>query len=258
MVYNAETINRYMADFKSRKGIEKAVVMKILADAIDVYKRLPNVLSIKRTESITVCGDTHGQYMDFFKIFDVAGMPADTKSVFIFNGDMCDRGPQSMEIILILCLFMLESKNNNACYMVKGNHETFTMNSRYGFQNEVLIKQDAEVLERFRELFAVLPVAAVLEDLNVFVVHGGLGPVTGNMTIAELNSLDRTVEPSSQSPISELLWSDARDGLDDFAFNSNRGGGFIFGKKISEEFLSRNGLDLMIRSHEVTTNSYHL
>ena len=58
--------------------------------------------------------------------------------------------------------------------------------------------------------------AAVIDD-SVFVVHGGIGRQSFDKSIAMLNDeeyMNRKVdEPSLSSPLSELLWSDPRDGI---------------------------------------------
>lgn len=109
---------------------------------------------------------------------------------------MVDRGPQSMEIVTILCLMKLHCPES--ILMLKGNHETNAMNKKYGFEKEVLHKHDAEVLGKFRQLFGLLPVGIVIEDLRTIVMHGGIGRLTSSMSLAQINALDRTQDPPSK------------------------------------------------------------
>ena len=54
----------------------------------------------------------------------------------------------------------------------------------------------------------------------------------------------------------DLLWSDpqAQDGRSP----SKRGVGLSFGPDVTRAFLERNGLDLVVRSHEVRDNGYEV
>lgn len=241
-----------MNHFKQQGSIPKSFAMKVLEDAITLVKTDPNVLKLRMpiTGNMTICGDTHGQYLDLCKVLgdDLGGFPTENNR-FVFNGDLVDRGEQAMEVVLLLCMIKVSSPNS--VHMIKGNHETITMNSRYGFQTEVCGKQDYEVLEKFREFFRVLPVAAVIEDYKVFIAHGGLGNLTQSMAIEEIDELDRFIEPAYGSAIHELLWSDPRDEVEGVAVNYGRGGGYIFGQQATESFLKKNSLSLLVRSHEV-------
>jgi len=88
-----------------------------------IFEAQPSIIDITIPEGgkITVCGDVHGQYMDFLNIFDVNGYPSDTH-YYLFNGDFVDRGSLSIEIIL--ALFALKVLNPNSLYLSRGNHET--------------------------------------------------------------------------------------------------------------------------------------
>lgn len=51
---------------------------------------------------------------------------------------------------------------------------------------------------------------------------------------------------------------DPKDHITGFAHNRARGGGFYFGKHVTDNFLQSNNLQLLIRSHEVVPNGYAL
>ena len=198
---------------------------------------------------LTVCGDTHGQYYDLLNIFDRNGFPHRTNP-YLFNGDFVDRGSFSLEVILTLLLFKLSDPE--CIYLTRGNHETKKMNRIYGFEGEVKAKYDDSIFQLFLEVFEWLPLAAVIAD-KVFVTHGGL-PTEPSVTLNDIASIRRGMEPPETGLMSDLLWSDPQP----FPGKSpsKRGVGFSFGPDIAEAFLNRNGLQLLVRSHEVKEEGY--
>jgi hypothetical protein len=77
-------------------------------------------MSIPKGGKLVVCGDTHGHLPDVYKIVKEVGMPIHYVHYFssklthfitghpseslmlIFNGDFVDRGPNGMEVLLVL------------------------------------------------------------------------------------------------------------------------------------------------------------
>ena len=100
-------------------------------------------------------------------------------------------------MIVLLLIKLIEP---NSIYIIRGNHETTAMNEHYGFEKEVLQKFNKNILNEFRLLFDCLPLAAIL-DHKVFVVHGGIGPKSSQMSISELNKLNRFQEPDFKGNI---------------------------------------------------------
>jgi len=156
------------------------------------------------------------------------------------------------------------------------------MNRYGGFERQVLEKYDTEVLALFREVFQALPLCAVVgrepgqSKGGIFVTHGGIGPCAASMTLDELRNFKRFREPfddqgegkdednvrdtadgvsGSGDPLAELLWCDpgVPPGNDRFGTNRPRGlgHGFTFGPEATRDFLELNGLDLIVRSHQV-------
>jgi serine/threonine-protein phosphatase 5 len=205
--------------FQQRQLLPKPFVHDLLDSAIEKHSSLPNILKLSRPVSLTdfnhqigvtrgdlnIVGDTHGQFTDFCEIFrsNVGGMPSSLNS-YLFNGDIVDRGPMACEILFMLLI--MKNVNPNVIHILRGNHETTPMNHHFGFEMEVRRKYGSEILNKFRKLFTELPIAATIEN-KVFVVHGGLGPKSVQMSLDEINKLNRKVEDSEpMDPISELLW----------------------------------------------------
>lgn len=54
----------------------------------------------------------------------------------------------------------------------------------------------------------------------------------------------------------QLLWSDPKE--DNGLEPSHRGAGILFGPDITKDFLSRNGLELIVRSHEFKPHGHEI
>ena len=90
---------------------------------------------------------------------------------------------------------------------------------------------------------------------KIFVVHGGLFAQDG-VTLDDIRKTDRKGEPKDDGLLCEMLWSDPKEGPG--RAPSKRGVGVAFGKDVTENFLSTNGLDMIFRSHEMKENGYEI
>lgn len=246
-----------MEHFKEQKLIHKRYVARLLINCKKYFESLPSLMEISIPEStndesssphVTVCGDTHGQFYDVMNIFAINGFPS-RENPYLFNGDFVDRGSFSVEVILTFLMFKIACPE--CIYLIRGNHETKNMNRIYGFEGEVKAKFDDKIFDLFLEVFCYLPLAAVIEK-KVFVTHGGI-PVEP-VTLSEIKKIKRGCEPPEKGLMSDLLWSDPQP----FPGKSpsKRGVGFAFGPDITEAFLEKNDLNLLVRSHEVKDEGY--
>ncbi len=60
-------------------------------------------------------------------------------------------------------------------FILRGNHESDTINRIYGFFDECKRRYNVKLWKSFTEVFNCLPVAALLED-RILCMHGGLSP----------------------------------------------------------------------------------
>jgi len=244
-------VRAMLEEFREQRQIHRRYAFAIILQALELFKAAPTLvdLTVEEGKHITVCGDTNGQYYDLLNIFELNGLPLE-ENPYLFNGDFVDRGSFSAEVIL--ALFSLKVLYPTAMYMSRGNHETTNMNKIYGFQGEVKAKFSVQMGELFKEAFNWLPLAHVLNG-KVFVVHGGLFTKDG-VTLDEIRALDRNREPPDEGIMCEALWSDPQE--EPGRSPSKRGVGVAFGPDVTKSFLRENGLQLLVRSHEVRDEGY--
>lgn len=79
---------------------------------------------------------------------------------------------------------------------------------------------------------------------------------TRTCCVDDIRKVDRFKQPGSDGLMADLLWADPQPlpGRGP----SKRGVGLQFGPDVTSEFLGRNGLELLIRSHEVKEAGYEI
>ena len=248
-----EFVKHMIADFKAERLLHRRYAFAILLRAKALLTELPTLVDVPVPAGthITVCGDVHGQFYDLLNVFELNGMPSE-EHPYLFNGDFVDRGSFSVEVIFTL--LALKCLYPTGLHLTRGNHETRAMNSIYGFEGEVRAKYSETMVKLFAQTFRCLPLGAVLGG-KVFVVHGGLFS-RDDVTLDELRALDRFREPPDEGPMTEMLWSDPQPMLG--RAPSKRGVGVGFGADVTRAFLQRNGLQLVVRSHEVKEEGYEV
>ncbi|GIQ81109.1 hypothetical protein KIPB_002016, partial [Kipferlia bialata] len=197
---------------------------------------------------LTIIGDIHGQFIDLLEIFRICGKPPHTN--FLFMGDYVDRGYYSIECATLL--FLLKVRYPKRITLLRGNHESRQITQMYGFYDECVKKyRSMRVWQMYTEIFDYLPLAALIEN-QILCVHGGLSPSVDS--IDHIRRLDRVQEIPHEGPMCDLMWSDPDDrvgwGI------SPRGAGFTFGYDISEQFNRNNGLQFIVRAHQLTMEGY--
>ncbi|XP_071962945.1 serine/threonine-protein phosphatase 5-like [Antedon mediterranea] len=236
---------------KSEKKLHRKYAYMILLQVFSVLKTLPSLceITVPEKSKFTVCGDIHGQFYDLVNIFEINGLPSE-QNPYLFNGDFVDRGSFSVEVILTLFGFKLLYPNH--FFMARGNHESETMNQMYGFFGEVKSKYNAQMAELFTEVYNWLPLCHCINS-KVLVMHGGLFS-NDEVTLEDIKKVDRNRQPPDSGIMCELLWSDPQPQKG--RSQSKRGVGVQFGPDVTENFLKKNDLKYIIRSHEVKPEGY--
>mmetsp|Transcript_12425 Transcript_12425/g.29268 ORF Transcript_12425/g.29268 Transcript_12425/m.29268 type:complete len:430 (-) Transcript_12425:87-1376(-) len=215
-----------------------------------------------------VFGDLHGQFRDLLLYLHHYGSPRPGGPCFVFNGDWVDRGTHQLETVLLI--YALKLAFPDQIFLNRGNHEDETQNrfmGSHGFEKACTEKLGPD---KGREAFACitwsfeyLPLATVIGE-SILVVHGGIG--SGDWTIQQLLKVARPLKHhdlSANKWIYNLLWSDPVDedqadgfGVHDSPRDNHKHLVMTFGLDVSQEFLKKNGLGMIVRSHEAKTNGY--
>ena len=259
---DAAFIKALLEHFRAQNKLPRRYVYQLLLAILPLFRALPSLVRVPVPASgkITVCGDVHGQYYDVLNLFSLNGLPSESNP-YLFNGDFVDRGSFSLEVILLF--FALKLCYPAHFHMTRGNHESLNMNNIYGFQGEVAAKVDARCFELFTEVFNHLPLAALLQPeqpstpsaLPVFVTHGGLFS-TDDVTLADIEKCPRVQQPPETGLMCEILWSDPQRAKG--RGPSKRGVGLSFGPDVTARFCEKNGVGLVVRSHEVKEEGYEV
>ena len=250
-----EFIDDMLGRFKNGKIIHRKYVFRILAAVNKIVRDEPTMVEMEVPEGhqLTVCGDTHGQYFDLMEIFRLNGFPSDTH-YYLFNGDFVDRGSWSTEIALLL--YAYKWLRPKAFFLNRGNHETDDMNRVYGFEGECKAKYNERTFKLFSETFSALPLATLIGQ-KYLTLHGGLFS-DDKTSLADIRKLDRfnQKQPGQSGLMMEMLWTDPQTAPG--RGPSKRGVGLQFGPDVTKKFCEANGLEAVIRSHEVRMEGYEV
>ncbi|CAK4147231.1 unnamed protein product [Aphanomyces euteiches] len=212
-----------------------------------IFLEQPMLLELE--PPVQICGDLHGQYTDLLRIFEFGGYPPEAN--YLFLGDYVDRGKQSMETICLLVAYKLKYPQN--FFLLRGNHESASVNRHYGFFDECKRRYNVKIWKLFCDLFNCLPVAALVDE-RILCMHGGISPEL--MHLDQINRLVRPTEVPDCGLLHDLLWSDPDPYVHGWAENVERGTSFTFGADAVKAFCKRHDIDLICRGHQVVEDGY--
>ncbi|KAI8993184.1 Metallo-dependent phosphatase-like protein [Pilobolus umbonatus] len=200
---------------------------------------------------VTVVGDIHGQYYDLIEIFRIGGYCPDTN--YLFLGDYVDRGLYSIETISLLTCLKLRYPDR--VQLVRGNHESRAVTQTYGFYTECIRKYGSmQVWKYFTDMFDYLTLSVVINN-SIFCVHGGLSPTIH--VLDQIRIQDRFREIPHEGAIADLVWSDPDPEKEEFSISA-RGAGYTFGSLVVDRFLHMNGMDHILRAHQLCNAGYQI
>ena len=218
------------AAFDRDEVLAASDVLCLLKRAVDVLAAEPNVLGLQAP--LLTIGDIHGQYGDLEELChgdgdggallqarrdcgapEALGGPPDEKGdkkvgSLLFLGDYVDRGARSCEVLFYL--LALKVRYPRKVHLLRGNHESRNCTGHFGFRDECNRKYGPHVYNQCCSVFEAMPLAAVVATGrgDIFCCHGGLGPDLRR--VADLNAIDRRVEPEDKGLLCDILWSDPR------------------------------------------------
>jgi len=222
-------------------------IQGLVMTAREIFLSQPMLLELEAP--LKVCGDIHGQYYDLLRIFDYAGYPPESN--YLFLGDYVDRGKQSIETMCLLLAYKIKYPEN--FFVLRGNHETSSINRLYGFYEECKRRYSVKVWKWFSDCFNCMPICAVIDN-KILCMHGGLSP-----DLVDLDRINRIVRPTEvpdEGLLCDLLWSDPEKDIKGWADNDDRGISYVFGEDVVSSFLKKHDLDLICRAHQVVEDGY--
>ncbi|AEA38780.1 serine/threonine protein phosphatase type 1 alpha (nucleomorph) [Cryptomonas paramecium] len=239
-------IKKLMNDEEARKKLEEKDIAVLCEMSKKIFFKQSSLLYLN--SPLKICGDIHGQYEDLIKIFQFSGFPP--KSKYLFLGDYVDRGKTSIETICLLLSFKI--KFPNQFFILRGNHESSSINRIYGFYEECKKKYRLEIWKMFCDVFNYLPIAAVVNK-KIFCVHGGISPSLTSFN--QLKTILRPTEISDRGLLCDLVWSDPDQTITEWKKNE-RGISFVFGKKPVDRFLEMFKISLICRAHQMVEKGF--
>jgi len=188
---------------------------------------------IEESDDVLIIGDIHGDLDSLIKLINLR-----EKEKIIFLGDYGDRGYYQVEVYYFLLRLKEELKDK--VILLKGNHEFPEVEfAPHDFPRSLLSKfgnKAFEIYEKVKNFWNKLSYFAIVKE-KYFLVHGGI-PI-------EVPKIEEILK--NKNFIIQLLWNDPTE---ENTMQSFRGIGYLFSKKVTQEFLEKNNLEKVIRSHE--------
>jgi serine/threonine-protein phosphatase PP1 catalytic subunit len=164
-----------------------------------LLEQQPSLLELEAP--IKICGDIHGQYTDLLRLFEYGGFPP--VSNYLFLGDYVDRGKQSIETICLLLAYKIQYPEN--FFILRGNHESASINRIYGFYDECKRRYSIKLWKVFSDVFNCLPAAALVDE-KILCMHGGLSPEL--KSLQQIVNISRPCDVPEMGLLCDILWSD--------------------------------------------------
>ncbi|XP_017096711.2 serine/threonine-protein phosphatase PP1-alpha catalytic subunit [Drosophila bipectinata] len=234
------------ADFGSIVQLTTREIETVCTLARQLFLEEPSLLELPAP--INLLGDIHGQYANLLRYFNSNGYPPDTS--YLLLGDYVDRGKRSIETLTLL--LALKVKYPDKFFLLRGNHESASLNQFYGFFDECKRRYTVKMWRTFVDCYNCMPLAAIIED-TIFCCHGGLSPHL--FSLDQIREIQRPIEVPDSGVVCDILWSDPDVKMIGWGPNE-RGVSYTFGSDVVSSFLHRFGFTLICRGHQVVEDGY--
>ncbi|MEM0105662.1 MAG: metallophosphoesterase family protein [Zestosphaera sp.] len=209
-----------------------------------------------------IVGDTHGDLETLGKILSKlnVNLLKEGSVEVVFLGDYVDRGSEQLECLLFA--LVLKKEFPERVTLLRGNHEPpphllpiphdfpQVLKRLYGYTKGV------EIYQKFLELFECMPL--VLHARNTFIaLHGGLPTQNYNSEVSLNEYFLGSGKHEQGKLVEEILWNDPVD-LNIERSPSPRGAGYLFGMPVTQWFMKRFKIRLIVRGHEPSYEGFKL
>jgi serine/threonine-protein phosphatase PP1 catalytic subunit len=192
-------------------NLPEDLIVRIVRAAREIFLQQPMLLEI--SAPVNICGDTHGQYSDMLRLFEIGGFPPESN--YLFLGDYVDRAKQSIEVITLALCYKIRFPES--FFLLRGNHECASLNRIYGFYDECKRRYSVKLWRIFADSFNCMPVAAVVED-KILCMHGGLSPDLDHLS--QIFDIPRPTDVPDEGLLCDLLWSDPDPNVMGWGYNA--------------------------------------
>jgi len=237
--------------------LEFSNISQILHQASDILKEETLLLELNVDDvdsEVFVIGDIHGNMKSLQRLIEII---EDTNPKFvIFLGDIVDRGPYQLECLILILALKIQQADKY--FLVKGNHESLKINQYYGFYQDFIYRfKNQYKFENVLALYKVLPFCALVNS-TILCLHGGIpedNEFLNKLKGIKTRDLALVFESESKN-LMQLMWNDPKSNLKGFS-DSFRGIDIKnFGEDVFNDFMRKNQLEYLIRSHELYSKGY--
>ena len=264
--------NEYGGSFKEQKIIGNDND-KIMPNNVFVQK-----VTVNANNQVGIIGDIHSSFHSLLLIlkelrnknfFVGATMELKPDKRIIFLGDLVDRGPLSLEVLLLA--LTLKNLNFDKVYIIKGNHEDMiTYHDYNNLSGEVNLQfgykdYDEYFASKIHKIMTYFPSLILLNFGNNW-YHLSHGAINKEYGISESGDSQMKIFMNSEKKIdnigindqtkrvSDLQWGDFDQLLDNDVPPSKGGRGTNFSPSTIKSYLDQNNIKCILSGHQDNTN----